>query len=297
MYRSFHDITSTAKKLGPVKVAGLFPHSRETVQSAVDAMQAGLITPILVGVKDVISKSCEDTQVIGKIQVIDQPDPQKAADLCMEMTARGDVALVMKGNIVTTYLYRALIRKTKERAPDQTPCTLCFHEMKGLHKIFVITDPGVNILPDIELKKKILTNAINVVRKLGCHTPRVMALAAPTLNGAKSNASREVEQLRDSARQGYFGDCEFLEASNLMAAFPHGKIKEEKFPDIFLVPNIEAGNILVKSIDHLLMGVRQCATIGGDGLITLTPSRSDGYEARMVNIALGIVLSTSTRSR
>ena len=81
-----------------------------------------------------------------------------------------------------------------------------------------------------------------------------------------------------------------------MAAFPDGEIRTEGFPDIFLVPNIEAGNILVKTIDHLLLGVRQCTTIGGGGLITITPSRSDGYEERMISIALGIVLSTSEKS-
>ncbi len=297
MYRNFHDITARARELGPVKVAVLFPYNPEAVQSTADAMHANLITPILVGIKDSISEAGKRSSDLQRMEIIEQHDPQEAADFCMDMTAQGDVQFVVKGNILTTYLYRALIRKTKERTPDQTPCTLCFHEMRNLEKIFVVTDPGVNILPDMEFKKKILTSAITVVRGLGCPAPRVMVLAAPRIDRSQSISALEAEQLTHLGRQGYFGDCEFRQPRDLTAAFPDGKIHAEEFPDIFLVPHIEAGNILVKAIDHLLLGVRQCATIGGGGLITLTPSRSDGYEERMTNIALGVVLSASTQGR
>lgn len=294
MYRSFQEITSRAKEFGPVGVTVLFPHSPEVAQSAVHAIREGLIRPILVGRREMIASAFEETGMNPeKLEFYERQDPQEAADLCLEMTARGEAQFVVKGNILTTYLYRALIRKTKELAPDQTPCTMCFHEVQTLDKIFVITDPGVNILPDLETKKKILTNAVSILRKLGCKIPRIMALAATRIDGSRSTFSEEAEQLYRLAQEGHFGDCKLLTANNLFEAFSDRDIRADEFPDILLVPNIDTGNIVVKSIDHILMGVRQCTTVGA-GLITLTPSRSDGYEERMTNIALGVVLSASS---
>lgn len=293
MYRNFREITSKAKELGPVRVAVLFPHSGEVIRATADAMNEGLIVPLLVGNRDQVRKADGDGSLdLEKVELIERPEPQDAADLCLDMTARGDARFVMKGSVLTTYLYRALIRKTKELAPDQTPCTLCFHELTGLDKLFVVTDPGVNILPEFEFKKKILRTAVSIVRKLGYTAPRIMALAAPRVNGSESFFDKEAERLSALAEEGHFGDCEFCAARDFMNAFLRGQIRTEEFPDIFLVPNIEAGNILVKTIDHLLLGIRQCTTIGG-GVITLTPSRSDGYEERMTNIALGMVLSVA----
>jgi len=77
---------------------------------------------------------------------------------------------------------------------------------------------------------------------------------------------------------------------NIIEAFGNKPFKEDKFPDLFLVPNIETGNILVKTIDHLILGLRQCVTVGA-GIITLMPSRSDGYEERILNMAFGAVLT------
>lgn len=297
MYRSFQEITSRAKEFGPVNVAVLFPHTADVAQSTAHAIREGLIRPVLVGRREMVASAFEGAGLDpGQLELSERQDPQKAADLCLEMIARGEARFALKGNILTTYLYRALIRKTKELAPDQTPCTMCFHEVQTLDKIFAITDPGVNILPDLETKKKILTNAISILRKLGCKMPRIMALAATRLDGSRSTFSEEAEQLYRLAQEGYFGDCEICKANSIVEAFSHRDIRADEFPDILLVPNIDAGNIVVKSIDHILMGIRQCTTVGA-GLITLTPSRSDGYEERMTNIALGVVLSASSSGR
>ena len=67
-------------------------------------------------------------------------------------------------------------------------------------------------------------------------------------------------------------------------------------PDLLIVPQIEAGNIIVKAIDHLGMGVRQCVTMGA-GIVALTPSRSDGFEVRLLNIALGVLIAHSQGRR
>ena len=292
MYRNFKEIVAKAKEIGPRKVAVLFPDDPDVMRAARDGVKEGLIEPVLVGNRLRIESVANEINLpLKDIQIFDQENPQEAADLCLDMVKTGKVDFVVKGNILTTYLYRALIQATKQLAPDQAPCTLCFHEAPGIDKIFAITDPGVNILPDLKLKEKVLVNAVNVLHGLGCARPKVMALAAYHGDGSNTSSIRDAGALRQLAGEGRLGDCEVLTAQNLYQAFPNRTVQTEGFPDIFLVPNIETGNILVKSIDHIVLGARQGMTFGT--AILSTPSRSDGYEVRMTNLALGLVLAAS----
>ena len=295
MYHNFEEIVAKAKEIGPRKVAVLFPDDPEVMQATADGIKQGLIEPVLVGNLVRIREVAREVNLLlENIELLDYREPQSAADMCLDMVTKGQVAFVVKGNILTTYLYRALIRTTRQLAPDQAPCTLCFHHARGLEKIFVITDPGVNIRPDLELKEKILANAVSVLQRLGCERPRVMVLAASQVDGVTPDSVKDAVAIRKWALDGRFGECEICDAKNLYQVFPDRIAQTDRFPDIFLVPNIETGNILVKTIDHLAQGIRQCATVGG-GIFLLTPSRSDGYETRMTNLALGLVLSTTAR--
>jgi len=294
MYKNFDEIAVRARELGPKRVAILFPDDADVMRATAEGMREGLISPVLIGEKAHIEAVAKEARLpLEDAEVIDKSDPQGAANLCLDMVMRGEVSFVVKGNILTTYLYRALIRATRQLAPEQTPCTLCFHQVPGINKIFVITDPGVNILPDLTTKKQILANAVQVLRSLGCDTPRIMALAAMHLDGKPSIVADHAERLKSMADKGRFGKCTMETGTTLLEFFDGNRVQAETFPDLFLVPNIEAGNILVKTIDHLIGGIRQCVTVGA-GLIALTPSRSDGYKARTGNLALGLVLAESS---
>jgi len=295
MYQNFDEIVDKARDLGPQRAAILFPDDTEVMQATMEGMREGLITPVLVGEKEHITVLARNNEVpLETVEIIDQGDPQEAANLCLDMVKRGEASFVVKGNVLTTYLYRALIRATRQLAPDQTPCTLCFHQLPGINKIFVVTDPGVNILPDLNCKQKILNNAIRVLRALGCDNPHVLVFAARRLDGSSSAFAHDAKELRRLADEGKFGRCQIDAATNLFEILDEGGISDKWLPDIFLVPNIEAGNILVKSIDHILGGIRQCVTVGA-GLTVLTPSRSDGHEIRIGNLVLGKVLAAALR--
>ncbi|RLB17152.1 MAG: hypothetical protein DRG82_07325 [Deltaproteobacteria bacterium] len=295
MYRNFEEIANRARSLGPKRAVILFPDDTDVMQATIEGMKEGLIEPVLVGEKEHIAAVAhQNGETPGGMEIINQRNPQQAANLCLDMVIRGEASFVVKGNILTTYLYRALIKATRQLAPDQTPCTLCFHQAPSMNKIFIITDPGVNIQPGLTTKKQTLTNAIQVLRSLGCDNPRVMTLAADHIDEKPSIAEDHGARLKRMADKGLLGPCTIAEAMNLPDLFAGHCIEADLLPDIFLVPNIEAGNILVKTTDHLMGGVRQCVTVGA-GLITLTPSRSDGYEARMGNLALGLVLAEACK--
>ena len=274
MYQNFDEIVSRAKELGPSRAAVLFPEDPEVMLSVLNGIEAGLIEPVMVGNSDQIRSVAREIDLsLDHIDLFDERDPQKASDLCLDLAAKKEVRFVVKGQILSSYPYRALVRKTKTLTPDQTSSSICFHQVPGLGKIFITTDPGVHILPDLETKKHILVNSIHTSHQLGCPSPRVMLLAADHVDGTLSHFDREAEELRQFAEGGGLGPCHIHMAKNL-----------------YLYPNIETGNILCKSIDHIMMGIRQCITVGA-GLIILAPSRSDPNEVRMRNLALGPILT------
>lgn len=295
MLRNFQEIENRAKKIGPQRAVALFPDDPAVMRVMTDGKNLGLIEPILVGDKSRIQTIAHEVSIsLEGVEILDFDDPQKAANLCLETVVNGQASFIIKGNILTTYLYRSLIRTAGERSSDQAPSTLCFHQTRGIDKIFVITDPGVNILPNAETKRKILANAINVLHHMGCAKPRVMILAAHRFDDSESTAVRDAILIEQVCSSNAFTDFSMCATNNLCQAYPDHHISTDTFPDLFLVPNLETGNILVKSIDHLGSGIRQCVTVGG-GIVVLTPSRSDGYAARMTNLSLGVVLSSALR--
>ena len=117
-----------------------------------------------------------------------------------------------------------------------------------------------------------------------------MVLAADHVDGTLSHFAREADELRQFAEDGGLGPCRILKATNLYGLFCDTEITRPAFPDIFLFSNIETGNILCKTIDHIMRGIRQCIAVGA-GMTILAPSRSDPYEVRIRNLALGPILT------
>ena len=293
MYRNFNEIEQRARELGPKPVAVLFPDSHDVMLAVAEGADQGLIKPILIGDKVKINKAAHQINTIqNNFKIIDESDPQNAADRCIDMARRGSVAFVVKGNIITSYLYRSLISYTKANGFDHVPCTLCFHQADNIEKVFAITDPGVNIYPDALKKRKILNNAVNAMHRMGCKSPKIMIISPDHIGRSKSKMQKDADILEQLIKEEKLGECRICSTRNLYSQFPDHRIQTDNFPDIFLVPNIDTGNILVKSIDHLGGGIRQCVTVGGD-ITVLTPSRSDRYADRIINLSLGIILSES----
>jgi phosphate butyryltransferase len=297
MIRSFQEIVLRAGSLPPQKVAVLYPDDPDVMKAVKEGRRRNYIDPILIGIKPnmqaVAGKIGFD---LNDVEIVHIEDEQKGADFCVDQVIDGKVGFIIKGKILTTYMYRSLIKATKKLKPDEAPCTICYHQIKGVDKLFAITDPGVNIRPDIQTKFKILNNAISLLRRLEFDRIRVMILSAKREISRDLTSAKDGEILRNMfLEHNNDGTVSIDKEINLIEAFGNKLCKTDTFPDLFLVPNIETGNILVKAIDHLLLGFRQCVTVGA-GIITLMPSRSDGYEERILNMALGTVLANNSRN-
>lgn len=292
MIRSFQDILLRAGSLPPQRVAVLYPDDPDVMKAVQEGMKRKYIDPTLIGIQPNIQAVAGQIDFDLKgVEIVHIEDAQKSADFCVDQVMDGTVGFIIKGKILTTYMYRSLIKATKKLKPDETPCTICFHQINGLNKLFAVTDPGVNIRPDLKTKFKILNNAVSVLRKLEFDRIRVMILSAKRKLNLDLISAREAEILKNMfLEQNPDSMISIDNEINILDAFGNRPVKENDFPDLFLVPNIDTGNILAKTIDHLLLGFRQCLTVGA-GIITLMPSRSDGYEERLLNMAFGTVLT------
>ena len=292
MIRNFEEVIKRAGDLGPKRGAIFYPHEEDVILSIAEATSRGYIEPLLIGDREKIKSQLREVGLSGNgLQIIQQKDPQEASDLCVRLVMEGKADFIIKGNIITTYLYRSLIKVTSSLDISLVPSTLCFHEVAGVDHLFVITDPGVNIAPDLDTKVKIIRNAVAVLQKVGYQSPRVMILSGARAIDQGLPSLQEALIIKEMAKGGELGECTIEDFHNLVDLLNH---PSKGFPDILLVPQIEAGNILVKAIDHLGIGKRQCVTVGA-GIIALTPSRSDDHEVRLLNIALGVLLSGVAR--
>jgi len=234
MFRNFREIENQAQRVGPLRAVALFPDDPGVMRAMADGKSLGLVEPILVGDRSRIETVAHEVSMpLAGVEIIDLNDPQKAANFCLETVVNGQASFIIKGNILTTYLYRSLIQNTGVLAPDQVPCTLCFHQAIGIDKIFVITDPGVNILPNAETKQKILTNGINVLHHMGCSKPRVMILAAQRIDGSDSTAIKDAITIRQTCSSSLHTEFEICTANNLYQAFSDHGISQDTFPDLF----------------------------------------------------------------
>ena len=138
MYHNFEEIKKKARKLGPKPVAVLYPDDPDVMRSIADGVEQKLIQPVLVGHQKRIKTTAASVGFTqNNFEVIHVSDPQKAADLCVELARTGQVSFVVKGQIITSYLYRSLIRHAKKLDQELVTCTLCFHQTKNIGKIAI----------------------------------------------------------------------------------------------------------------------------------------------------------------
>jgi phosphate butyryltransferase len=270
---NFSSVKEEVAKVGRLKVAVLSPEDVEFMEAFKEAYNMGYITPILVGDKrKVLTAAGKVDFDVSSFQKVFESDREKIADIGAKMLFSETVDVVSKGQIPTSYIYKAMMRGEKEKGKGRKLAVLTLHEVEG--RFIVITDTGVNIYPDWKMKLEALKGAIFLLNILGYEDPRILILSA----------LREIEEDIKSKR-----DAELIR-NELNADITIGSLIDcEGLPDIMLVPNLDTGNILAK-LDFFLNVTRCSPLLTSCGPVTIS-SRSDDAPHIVNEIALGIVLA------
>jgi phosphate butyryltransferase len=271
----------------------------ENVLEAIkETIHLGLANAILVGdIGKIESISDKIHFDLKKVTIIDRKIPKKSAEIAVNLIRMHDADMLMKGMINTSELLKVILDKEKGLRTGKILSLTSVFELPTYHKLLILTDAGVNLLPDVEEKIQILENAVQVCHVLGIQSPKVAILCAVEKVNPAMKATMDAAILSKMADRGQLkgmlidGPLSMDVAISLEAAKKKGiSSPVAGDPDLLLVPNIEAGNILYKSLVYL-GNARNAGVVLGAKVPIIMTSRADSAEAKLNSIALGLLIS------
>jgi phosphotransacetylase len=287
-----------AKGLDPIRVAVADAAQRVVIETLREAHALGFVEPRLVGDPESIAAICDD---IGWKTTTDWIVPAStdalAAAKTVELVRTGEADAIMKGQIHTDALMRALLDKERGlRVPAMRVSHVFLVEVSTHPKLLGITDAAINIAPDLNAKAQILQNAIDLFHLLGVETPKVAVLSAIETVNPEIASTLDAACLTLMARRGQItgavvdGPLAFDNAISRRAAEEKGIASPVAGDaDILLVPDLVSGNILAKNLEYLAGAVAAGIAVGLAVPVVLT-SRADPAPARLASLAVAALV-------
>ena len=289
------NLLKIAKTKGPVKVVIVNAGKPIAIKSAKEGVHEGLIEPIFVGDKSIIEKLAADIKWdLSKYEIINEPIENNTALIAAKLASEGKVKIIVKGHIHTDILMKAVLKRDLNLIGKKRLSHVWHMTLNKDDKPFIITDGALNVLPKLETKMHILKNSVDFAKRIGISRPRVSVLSAteevlesvPSSIDAKEITMRAQNEVMEAD---VFGPMAFDNSVSIDAA----KIKGIKNTvagntDILLVPNVEAGNGLVKMMIYFMGACAAGVVVGGKVPVVIT-SRADSAPARLASVAAAIV--------
>jgi len=295
----FPNLLEQAQPLGRIRVAVVHPCDTASLGGALDAHEAGLIEPVLVGPKSKLQTlAAEHNWSLEGLEIIDVPHSHAAADCAVTLAARGEVQALMKGSLHTDELISAVLKGENGALRSKRRLSHCFVlQTSAYPRPFIVTDAAINLAPNLEQKADIIRNAITLAHAIGIECPKVAILAAVETINPDMPATLDAAALCKMAERGQIagalldGPLAFDNAVSIAAAKTKGIVsKVAGQADILAVPDLESGNMLAKQL--MFMGGASSAgvVLGAKVPIVLT-SRADSRESRIASCALALMLA------
>ncbi|HNY12487.1 MAG TPA: bifunctional enoyl-CoA hydratase/phosphate acetyltransferase [Candidatus Wallbacteria bacterium] len=294
MITKLHELVKVAKDKGKRVVSVVAAHDEEVLMAVAEAVKEGLVTPILYGNKKKIEDIAKAKNIkLAGLEIENVEDDRKAAELAVKSVSSGKSQIIMKGLISSgPYLSAILNKEWGLRSGNKVLSHVAVFESPIAESLMALTDAAMNVAPDLKTKVAIVENVIDVMHKIGFPNPKVAMLAAielvnfdmpPTTDAAIIAKMSQLKQIKGAIVDGPFA---FDNAISKEAA----KIKGIESPvagnaDILVAPDIEAGNVLYKSIVHFAKARLAAIIVGARAPIILT-SRSDSHESKFLSVAL-----------
>ncbi len=296
------DLIDQAQELKPIRVAVADAAQGLVLETLREAHKLGFVEPRLIGAPKAIENACSElgwkTDDSWTVPALSDP---LAAAKAVELVRDGEADAVMKGNIHTDVLMRALLDKEHGlRLPGQRVSHVFVAEVPAYRKLIGITDAAINIAPALDAKAQILRNAVALFHLLGVRTPKVAALSAVETVNPAIVSTLDAACLTLMARRGQIGGVivdgplAFDNAISAKAAKEKEIVSEVAGDaDILLVPDLVSGNILAKNLQYLAGAVAAGIVLGLAVPVALS-SRADPPVARLAALALASVMHHKT---
>ncbi len=296
-------LIALAQGVAGVNAVVVHPCDEPSLRGAIEAAKIGLIRPLLVGPAPKIHAVAREHKLdIGKFDVVDVPHSDAAAAKAVELIRAGRGELLMKGSLHTDELMHAVTATNTGLRTARRISHVFILDVPTYAETLFITDAAVNIFPDLDAKRDIVQNAIDLFAAVGLGTPRVAILSAVETVTAKIPSTIDAAALCKMADRGQItggildGPLAFDNAIDPAAA----RIKGIHSPvagraQILVVPDLEAGNMLAKNLIYLSKADSAGLVLGARVPIVLT-SRADSVRSRMASCAAAVLYAAARRS-
>jgi phosphate acetyltransferase len=298
----YEQLLARCRSLEPVPTAVAHPCEETALAGAIEAGAKGLIVPILVGpaakIQEIAKKNGID---LGETRIVDAPHSHASAAKAVELIRQGQAEILMKGSLHSDELLGAVVARETGLRTGRRISHVFIMDVPTYHKVLVVTDAAINIAPTLEDKVDICQNAIDLAVSLGVNRPKVAILAAVETINSKMPATIDAAALCKMADRGQItrgvldGPLAFDNAISKEAARIKGITSEVAGdPDILLVPDLEAGNILAKQLSFLANADSAGLVLGARVPIILT-SRADSVRSRIASCAVAVLVAYARR--
>jgi phosphate butyryltransferase len=269
-----------------------------SLSAVLRAWKDGIIEPILIGDKEAIQNiSLSNGFDIAGLRIIHEPETDRAVEMAVKMVSSKQADILMKGKVGTSTLLKCVLNKEWGLRTGNLLSHIALFEVETYHKLIAVTDVAMNIAPNLQDKIAIVNNSISCLHKLGIAIPKVAVLGAvemvnenmeATLHAALLSKMNQRDQIRDCIID---GPLAFDNAISLESA-QHKGIRSEVAgdTDLLLMPDIEVGNVLYKSLVFFAKAKVASVILGAQAPIVLT-SRSDTEQAKYDSILLAAAAS------
>ncbi len=270
---------------------------------AIEAARRGFIIPVLVGPEDKIRAVAQEAQIdLGPYRIVTAAHSHESAQKAVELARAGEVEALMKGSLHTDEIMGAIVPTSAGLRTSRRISHAFVMDVATYPKMFIMTDAAVNIFPDLEVKRDIIQNAIDLAHALGVEMPKVGILSAVEVINSKIPSTLDAAALCKMADRGQItggildGPLAFDNAISAQAAKTKGITSQVSGDvDILLAPDLEAANMLFKQLTYLA-GAEGAGIVLGTRIPIVLTSRADSIRTRLASVAVMAQVANARRS-
>lgn len=298
----FQALIARAADLPPARTAVVHPCDTLSLTGALEAAAKGMILPVLVGPRARIAAVAAEAGVsLAGIEIVDAPHSHAAAERAVALVREGRAEVLMKGKLHTDELMSPLVDAATGLRTERRMSHVFALDVPQHPKLLFITDAAINIFPDLETKRDIVQNAIDLTRALGLVLPKVALLSAVETVYPKIPSTIEAAALCKMLDRGQItgglldGPLAIDNALSRAAAEAKG-IRSEVAgdADILVAPDLEAGNMIAKQLVYLA-GAEAAGIVLGARVPVILTSRADGVLSRLASTAMAQIYTALRR--
>jgi phosphate acetyltransferase len=301
-HEKYERLIEVCRTLPPLVVAVVHPCDRTSLESAVKAHEMGLISPLLVGPRERIREVAEECGLnIAGLPIVDAPHSHASAEKAVELVREAKAEALMKGSLHTDEVMAAVVKR-EGGLRTQRRVSHCFiMDVPGHENVLIISDAAINIAPTLADKVDIVQNAIDLGHALRLEEVRVAILSAMETVNPKVPSTLEAAAL-----------CKMVDRHQITGALVDGPLALDNAIDpeaartkkidspvagranVLIVPDLEAGNMLAKSLSFLAGADAAGIVLGARVPIILT-SRADSLQSRLASCAIASLVASKRR--